>query len=79
MAIRAGEVEAWVREDLLLAAGVPVTISEQPGADPRCYPVVVQVWVGGAGGDGNAFHVERPLAEVERMDLVAALAFGGEH
>jgi hypothetical protein len=52
-----------------------------PGTDPRCSPVVTQVAVGAsaAGSQAYAFHIERPLAELVRMDLVAALAFGGGH
>ena len=32
-----------------------------------------------AGAEAYAFHIERPLDELVRMDLVAALAFGGGH
>ncbi len=32
-----------------------------------------------AGAEAYAFHIERPLGELVRMDLVAALAFGGGH
>ena len=54
-------------------------ISEQPGNDPRCSPVVTQVAVAAPGEEPYAFHVERALPELTRMDLVAALAFGGGH
>jgi hypothetical protein len=72
-------LEAWVREELRLAPGQAVTITEKPGTDPRCADMVTEVAVGGPGGDPFAFHVERPLAEVTRMDLLAGLAFGGSH
>jgi hypothetical protein len=51
-----------------------------PGTDPRCSPIVTQVAVGAApGAEAYAFHIERPLGDLVRMDLVAALAFGGGH
>jgi hypothetical protein len=31
------------------------------------------------GSEQYSFHVEQPLADLARMDLVAALAFGGAH
>ena len=72
------DVETWVREELGLEPGQTVTITEVPGTDPRCSPIVTQVAIGPtATDDPYAFHIERPLAEVERMDVVAALAFGG--
>jgi hypothetical protein len=76
----AAELETWVREELRLDDDQPVQITEMPGTDPRCSPVVTQVSVGATGGaEGYAFHIERPLHELVRMDLVAALAFGGGH
>jgi len=75
------EVEVWVREELRLDPDQEVTITEMPGTDPRCSPLVTAVTVGpsAAGAEGFAFHVERPLGELVRMDLIAALAFGGGH
>jgi len=79
-ATTAAQLEAWVREELDLHDAQTVEIREMPGTDPRCSPVVTAVSVGAAGGaEGYAFHIERPLAELVRMDLVAALAFGGGH
>lgn len=75
----AGDLESWVREDLSLDGAATVAIAEKPGTDPRCSPVVTEVAVTNPGGDSYSFHIERPLAELERMDLVAALAFGGGH
>ena len=78
----AAELETWVREELDLDASQSVEISEMPGTDPRCSPIVTQVAVGAgatSGAEAYAFHIERPLAELVRMDLVAALAFGGGH
>ncbi len=79
MGTSADELETWVRKELSLEAGASVAIAEKPGTDPRCSPVVTEVAVATPDGDGYAFHIERPLAELEPMDLVAALAFGGGH
>jgi hypothetical protein len=77
----AAEVEVWVREELGLDPDQTVAVTEMPGTDPRCSPLVTQVAVGpsAAGADAYAFHIERPLGELVRMDLIAALAFGGGH
>ena len=76
----AAELESWVREELRLDPGQPVAISEQPGTDPRCSPVVTEVAIGATPESGAySFHIERALDELVRMDLVAALAFGGGH
>ncbi len=75
----AAELEGWVREDLSLDAEASVLITEQPGNDPRCSPVVTEVTITAADGDAYSFHIEHPLAEVSRIDVVAALAFGGGH
>ncbi len=79
MATTAGELETWVREELGLEPQATVRIAEKPGTDPRCSPVVTEVAVGAAGQERYSFHIERPLGELVRMDLVAALAFGGGH
>ncbi|HTJ77052.1 MAG TPA: hypothetical protein VL337_16960 [Acidimicrobiales bacterium] len=75
------QVEVWVREELGLDPDQTVAITEMPGTDPRCSPVVTQVAIGpsAAGADAYAFHIERPLAELVRMDVIASLAFGGGH
>lgn len=39
--------------------------------------MVTEVTIAAPGESEYAFHIERPLAELVRMDLVAALAFGG--
>ena len=76
----AAELESWVREELRLDPGQPVAISEQPGTDPRCSPVVTEVAVGATPESAPySFHIERALDALVRMDLVAALAFGGGH
>lgn len=73
------ELEGWVREELSLAPGVSVAIREMPGTDPRCSSLVTEVAVGSGADDGYVFHVEQPLADMTRMDLIAAIAFGGGH
>ena len=75
----AEQLEGWVREDLSLEPEAAVGIAEQPGNDPRCSPVVTEVTVAPTDGEAYSFHIERPLAEVDRMDVIAALAFGGGH
>ena len=74
------ELEVWVREELRLDDAHDVAISEMPGTDPRCSPIVTAVEIGAAGGSAPySFHIERPLDELVRMDVVAAIAFGGGH
>lgn len=79
MTTTAGDLETWVREELGLDGAATVRIAEKPGTDPRCSPVVTEVAVDGGGEESYAFHIERPLGELVRMDLIAALAFGGGH
>lgn len=73
------QLEEWVREELSLSADATVDICERPGTDPRCGDVVTEVSITEPGASQYAFHIERPLAELEPMDVVAALAFGGGH
>ncbi len=75
----ADELEEWVREELGLAPEASVRVTEKPGTDPRCSPVVTEVAIEAAGESPYSFHVEQPLAQLSRMDLVAAIAFGGGH
>ncbi len=79
MGTTAAELETWVREELRLDPETAVAIAEKPGNDPRCSPVVTEVAVESEGQEPYSFHIERPLGELVRMDLVAALAFGGGH
>ena len=75
----AATLEAWVREELGLPEAASVAITEKPGTDPRCSDMVTEVAVTTAGEAPYRFHLERPLSELVRMDLIAALAFGGAH
>ena len=79
MATTGAELETWVREELALDPDATVRVAEKPGTDPRCSPVVTEVAVEAAGQEPYSFHIERPLGELVRMDLIAALAFGGGH
>lgn len=78
---QAAQVEEWVREEMGLDPAATVSVGEVPGTDPRCSPVVTEVRVvtGVEGVDPFSFHIERALDEVEHMDVVAAMAFGGGH
>ncbi len=75
----ATDLAGWVREELSLAPEASVEISEKPGTDPRCSPVVTEVAIAAPSEAPYSFHIERALDEVTRMDVVAALAFGGGH
>ena len=74
-----GRLAAWVREELGLDPASRVEVSGRPGTDARCSPVVTEVAITSPGESSYSFHIERPLGEVTRMDVVAALAFGGGH
>ena len=70
-------VEAWAREELGLDPSATVAVTEKPSDDPRCSPIVTELTIDAPGESPYSFHIERPLAEVTRMDVVAAIAFGG--
>lgn len=78
-ATTAADLERWVRHELKLDDGAAIGVSEAPGTDPRCSPVVTVVEIAVPGQGPYSFHIERPLAELTDMDLIAALAFGGGH
>ena len=71
------DVESWAREELTLDPEAAVTVREKDSTDPRCSPVVTELCIESPGEAPYTFHIERPLAEVTRMDVVAAIAFGG--
>ncbi len=75
----AAELERWVREELSLSDAARVQISQAPGTDPRCSDIVTVVEVADPPEAPYSFHIEQALPELTRMDLVAALAFGGGH
>ena len=73
------ELEAWVREEMELDDDATVRISERPSNDPRCNPVVTEVAIESPGQEPWSIHIEQSLADMQRIDLVAAMAFGGGH
>jgi hypothetical protein len=54
-----------------------VSVAEKPSNDPRCSPIVTELVVEAPGDTPFTVHIERPLAEVTQMDVLAAIAFGG--
>lgn len=72
-----GQVAAWAREELGLDPTTAVAVTEKPGTDPRCSPIVTELVVEAPGESPFTVHIERPLAEVTQMDVLAAIAFGG--
>ena len=75
----AAQVSTWLRDELGLDPASTVEVAEKPGTDPRCSPVVTEVTITSPGEAAYSFHIEHPLHEVTRMDVVAAIAFGGGH
>ncbi len=75
----AAELTTWIREELGLDPASEIKVSEKPGTDPRCSPIVTEVTITSPGESAYSFHIEHPLGEVSRMDVVAAIAFGGGH
>jgi len=71
------QVAAWAREELGLDPATAVAVTEKPGTDPRCSPIVTELVVEAPGETAFTVHIERPLAEVTQMDVLAAIAFGG--
>jgi hypothetical protein len=70
-------IAEWTREEMALSPDAQVTVREKPGNDPRCSPVVTELTIESPGETAFVFHIERPLVEVTRMDILAAMAFGG--
>jgi hypothetical protein len=71
------QVATWAREELGLPASTQVSVAEKPSNDPRCSPIVTELVVEAPGDTPFTVHIERPLAEVTQMDVLAAIAFGG--
>lgn len=71
------DVIAWTHQELQLDPSATVVVREKDGNDPRCSPIVTEVTVESPGESSFVFHIERPLAEVTQMDVLAAIAFGG--
>ena len=71
------DVITWTRSQLNLDPTSKVSVREKESNDPRCSPVVTELTIETPGETPYVFHVERPLAEVTEMDVLAAVAFGG--
>ncbi len=79
MADSDAEVADWARQELGLDPATDVSVREKESNDPRCSPIVTELSIESPGEPPFVFHIERTLAEIERMDVVAAIAFGGGH
>ena len=71
------DVIAWARQELNLDPASSVAVREKESNDPRCSPIVTELTIESPGESPYVFHIERPLAEVTEMDVLAAIAFGG--
>jgi hypothetical protein len=71
------EIAGWARDVLNLDPAASVTVREKESNDPRCSPVVTELFIESPGETPYSFHIERPLREVTEMDVMAAVAFGG--
>jgi hypothetical protein len=71
------QVTEWAREELGLDPAAQVVVQEKASNDPRCSPLVTELRISSPDEETYSFHIERPLDEVTRMDVVAAIAFGG--
>ncbi len=75
--VGAGELEAWVREDLGLGPDVNVRVREQECQGTGCAPTETAIEVAAPGDDPLVLTIHKPLDEIDRLDVLAALAFGG--
>jgi hypothetical protein len=70
--------QQWVGEELDLPEDTTVVVSELTCTEPGCPPLETVVSVFPEGMDSLLVKMAKPVADVGRADLVAALA-GGEH
>ncbi len=71
-------LKRWVREEMDLPADTTVMVSELTCTEPGCPPLETVVSVFPEGRQPVLIKVAKPVAEVDRAALAAALA-GGEH
>ena len=71
---RAGMVKAWVTEHLALAEADLVTVAELACHEPGCPPVETVVTVHASDGQRRTWHVHKPLADVDKTDVVTVLS-----
>ena len=74
----ATEVGQWVREELGLEGDAEVAVEQVTCSDEGCSPFETVIFVAPAGEEPFEMKIHKPVAEVERMDVVTVLAFG-EH
>lgn len=70
---RAAMVKRWVIERLDLGEADLVTVAELACQEPGCPPVETVVTVHAADGQRHAWHIHKPLAEIDQADIVTAL------
>ena len=71
---RGRTVKAWVTEQLDLAEADVVAVAELACHEPGCPPLETVVSVHGSDGQRRAWHIHKPLADIEQTDIVTALA-----
>ncbi|CAN5288304.1 hypothetical protein BH18ACT4_BH18ACT4_03750 [soil metagenome] len=69
----------WVREELRIDDDATVTVGELASTKPGCPPLETVISVVEAGEEPFVLKIHKPIAEVDRMDVVTALAFGDDH
>ncbi|MGQ0743154.1 MAG: nitrate reductase [Acidimicrobiales bacterium] len=72
-----GEIKGWVRHEMGLDEDAVVTVSELECAEPGCPPIETAISVFRKGQEPFGIKVPKPVAELERSHITAALA--GEH
>ncbi len=73
---RAGEVKAWVTEHLGLAEADLVTVAELACHEPGCPPIETVVTVHRSSGERLSWHVHKPVADVQKIDIATAVSSG---
>lgn len=71
------QLEAWVREEFRLGPDATVQVREQECGGTGCAPRETAIEVSGAGEEALVLTIHKPIDEVDRLDVLAALAFGG--
>lgn len=68
---RAASVKAWVIERFDLSEADLVTVAELACYEPGCPPVETVVTLHGPDGQRHAWHIHRPLADIDQADIEA--------
>jgi hypothetical protein len=72
-------LKSWVREALRLDDDAVVTVSELECTEPGCPPIETAVTVFVSGDDPFLVKIPKAVADLDRSDLLSALAFGHGH